>query len=234
MGNDEASMNENGVDLRSAEYESLRQELLQNKQFVFERPLVIIALAGVAAVQLSDTTPVLALPALLISVLCVNLWFTANRLRSNARIAGYIAATLEPGCPHAWIGWENALRLHRKWYKSTMPAERQTRIKPYLDSDSTPDAMMYFPIILALHAVPAVFAFIASLLTLSDGPRGVRLVMSGLTILATACFAALCRGPYRPCNMTHMIETQRATWLAIFDEHARTASNRADGGLAGA
>lgn len=154
-------------DIRTAEYESLRQEVLQNKQYIFERPLAIIAAAGIAALQLSENLSMLALPSLVILVLCVNLWFTGNRLRSNARIVGYIAVALEPGSHYSWIGWENALRLHRKWTKSYSPKQRKKRIKPHLAFDAMPDSMMFYPMLLALHIVPVIFAFIAFLLTLS-------------------------------------------------------------------
>jgi hypothetical protein len=100
------------MEMRIEEYGILRNELLQNKQYVFERPLLIITAAGVAAVQLSDAPSVLLLPVLLIVLLLINLWFTVNRLKSIARIAAYIAVVLE-SAPKAWIGWEGALRKHR-------------------------------------------------------------------------------------------------------------------------
>jgi hypothetical protein len=205
-------------DIRTAEYESLRQEVLQNKRFVFERPLAIIAAAGLAALQLSASPSMLALPPLVILVLCVNLWFTANRIWSNARIVGYIAVALEPGSGYTWMGWENALRLHRKWTKTHSPEQRQKRIKPHLAFDTMPDSMMFYPMLLGLHVVPVVFAFTALLLTITWNHPIAESVMLVATILSASCFVALCLGPHRPHKMTHLIEEQRATWLAVFAE----------------
>ena len=58
--------------MRVEEYGTLRNELLQNKQYVFERPLLIITAAGVAAVQLSNEPSVLLLPVLLIMLFIVD------------------------------------------------------------------------------------------------------------------------------------------------------------------
>jgi len=82
-------------DIRTAEYESLRQEMLQNKRYVFERPLVIIGAVGLAAAQLSGTHAAVTLPVLLVALLWLNLWFTVNRLRSTARIVAYVGLVLE-------------------------------------------------------------------------------------------------------------------------------------------
>lgn len=80
-------MDSDNMKMRVEEYGTLRNELLQNKQYVFERPLLIITAAGVAAIQLSDEPSVLLLPVLLIILLLINLWFTVNRLKSIAQTA---------------------------------------------------------------------------------------------------------------------------------------------------
>ena len=77
------------------EYSSLREEMLQNKGYVFERPLLIITAAGIASIQLSGKPSVVLLPFLLVIILSINLWFTINRLESTARIASYISVALE-------------------------------------------------------------------------------------------------------------------------------------------
>jgi len=217
-------------DLRCSEYESLREELLQNKQYVFERPLVIIAAAGVAAIQLPEGASVLALPPLLISVLSVNLWFTVNRIRSNARIVGYIAAALEPANEYSWLGWENAVRLHRKWTKARTPARRASDIKPYQDPEAMPDAMTFYPMVLFLHIVPVVFAVIASGFALGNQCSMTGIAMFVLTIATCGVFAWLALRPFHPDRMIYLIEEQRAIWLAVLHEH----SARPIAGISGA
>jgi len=116
-------------DLMVQEHRLLRAEMAANRRFVFERPVVIIT-AGIAVLaglyrlggestSLLAYTNVLIVPCL--GVLGFNLWFTANRLSSNARIVAYIQLVLEPGSESAgtkplanWIGWENALWLWRQ------------------------------------------------------------------------------------------------------------------------
>jgi hypothetical protein len=212
-------------EIQPLEYEALRQELLQNKQYVLERPLLIIGAAGVAAMQLPESAPALALPALLISVLCVNLWFTANRLRSSARIIGYIAAIIEPGSQFPWIGWENALRLQRHWTKNT-PADRiAENIARFQEHGAAiPDAMRFYPMVMALHVVPVVFAVIASLIVTVEKSDWVKISMLVVTISATACFVYLAFFRYRLGEMTRLIEDQRAIWMAVFTD--RTTSGK--------
>ena len=65
-------MDSDNMKMRVEEYGTLRNELLQNKQYVFERPLLIITAAGVAAVQLSNEPSVLLLPVLLIMLFIVD------------------------------------------------------------------------------------------------------------------------------------------------------------------
>src|SRR5690348_7571510 len=91
--------------IRSSEYASLRQEMLDNKKLIFERPFIIIGGIGLAVLKFETSPLMLVLPSFLIFLLCINLSLTANRLRSNARISGYLAAIIEPGI--SWIGWEN-------------------------------------------------------------------------------------------------------------------------------
>lgn len=209
------------TDIKTSEYESLRQEILQNKQFIFERPLAIIAAGGIAALQLSGSTSMLALPTLVILVLSINIWFTANRIRSNARIVSYISVMIEPGSRQPWIGWENALRLHRKWTNTYNYEKRKQLMASHLAFDAMPDAMMFYPVLLALHIVPVAAAFTAFLLAMGGGHALAERIMLVATILATSWFTILCVGPYRPEKMTHLIELQRASWLAVFAEDSQ-------------
>jgi hypothetical protein len=59
--------------MRSLEYSTLRTEMLQSKQYVFERPLLIITAAGVASMQLSQQPSIALLPILLVLILLINL-----------------------------------------------------------------------------------------------------------------------------------------------------------------
>ena len=211
-------------ELKLLEYETLRNELLENKKHLFERPIVIVAAAGVAAAQLKDNPHVLALPLFLVWILLVNLWFTINRLRSAARIAAYINIVIEPGSPVPWIGWENALRLHRIWNKRHGHAEKRRQIEQYIEFNAIPDAMTFYPVVLALHAVPIVFAATAAILFVGENSDKLAILMCVTTILSTFVFGAfVCL--WRPAKMMDSIEIQRATWLAVLKEYGNQKKN---------
>lgn len=72
------------------EYELLRNELNDNKKYVFERPLIIFTAACIFLDYISNTGYIMLFPCLIILLLLFNLHFTANRLNSNARIIAYI------------------------------------------------------------------------------------------------------------------------------------------------
>ncbi len=198
------------------EHDALRSELLQNRKYVFERPLLIITAAAVAAGQLSGKPSVLFLPFLLIVVLIINLWFTVNRLKSTARIAAYIDAVLE-GAPYAWIGWEKSLREHRMWMKKHGLEDRRKLLSKHTEKDAVPDAMTYYRPLLLLHVVTVVVALAASLLALGTLTQIPQLVSFAATLGAAIVLACCCLGPYRPSRMRDLIEIQRATWISVLD-----------------
>ena len=201
---------------KSQEYDSLRSELLQNKQYVFERPLLIITGFGIAATQLSDTTAINLLPLLLIIISLINLWFTVNRMKSIARIVAYIQVFLEPNSNYEWIGWENALRVHRNWSKTTSNKQKEEEIDEIVDYDAIPDAMMFFRPLYFLHLLMVLLALVASLFSIFLNPDIFHISISGITLFVSLIFFYFIIGPYRPNNMKELIEVQRAIWILSF------------------
>ena len=100
----------------SDEYRVLREELKINRQFIFERPLLIIGGALASKAMLGFTEPFSdLLIVFVILLLTFNLWFTMNRLTSSARIIGYIHLVHEGEFRENWKGWENSLSMYRDW-----------------------------------------------------------------------------------------------------------------------
>ena len=201
--------------LVSAEYATLRDEMLRNKQYVFERPLLIATAAGIAAVELSGEASVVLLPLLVSFVLLTNLWFTTNRLRSNARIAAYVGAVLEPSSDLEWIGWETSLREYRLWQKRTPPEQQQEQKAPYIDEDAIPDAMMFYSALLVLHAGIAVIALGASVCSVCSGPTALSVSALVLTAVVAAFFASFCLRQGHPRKISRLIEESRAIWMVV-------------------
>lgn len=76
---------------QSQEYMTLREELLQAKRYVFERPLIIVVL-GVVALTTLNVEYMGAMALVSASLILFNFWFTVNRLMSAARIIAYNTA----------------------------------------------------------------------------------------------------------------------------------------------
>lgn len=196
---------------QSQEYDTLRQELLDAKRYVFERPLAIAALAA-AGFQLFNKPQysALLLAAELLTVF--NLWFTVNRLQSAARIVAYISLVLEPsaGCP--WIGWENALRQYRMWLKTTPDAYEYVSAR--LEKSAIPDALMYYPPIYYFHAALIGFAILAVLAQLRWDTSLWRLLFcacaSGVGIWSIMYFRR-----WKPSLLRASIERNRVIWKAV-------------------
>jgi len=195
------------------EYQSLRQELLESKRYVFERPLLIAA-AGIAALGAFRETQAAPVPLIIAGLLLFNLWFTVNRLQSASRIVAYIQLALEPQ-PHAhWRGWETSLRAYRKWMKRS---DADPIISRDLDKDAVPDALMYYPAIYQLHVGIALLAVVVSGSVLVRTPSPVTIACSGGTLVLVAWFA-FHAVRHRPGCMRSLIERNRVIWRQVLQE----------------
>ncbi|MCX6322346.1 MAG: hypothetical protein NTX93_11180 [Bacteroidia bacterium] len=95
------------------EYETLRQELNENRKYVFERPLLIITAALVFFEYIAKTPFIMLFPNIIIFLLLFNLKFTSNRLNSSARIVSYIRLFIEKKDPSNYR-WESFLSKYRE------------------------------------------------------------------------------------------------------------------------
>lgn len=197
----------------SAEYETLRGELLQAKHYVFERPLVIAGLAFAGA-QFMDKPIYRALPAAIAVLTLFNFWFTVNRLTSAARIAAYIQLELEERRYGQWVGWESCLRYYRKWLRAHPNASAMVDAR--LEPDFIPDALMYYPPIYFLHMALMVASIAVALVAWSRLP--------GLTTTAAAAVSILLGAwsiryfyIWRPGRLRAAIERNRVIWIGVFE-----------------
>lgn len=203
------------VELVSNEYSSLRSELLQNKQFVFERPLLIITAIAVASTQLTEKQSIFLLPFLLIFVLLINLWFTAERIQSNARIVAYIEVFLESDESQKWIGWEKSLRYYRIWKKMQSKKAINEFIKNEINPAAIPDSGMFYPSIFWLHLGMVILAMVIAILPLTEKITLIQLIASSATLLLGMFFIIKCCSSYRPSRMKDLIEIQRVIWNEV-------------------
>jgi hypothetical protein len=148
------------------EFNALRQELDNTRQFVFERPLFIVT-ASAAAIALVDKPFFAGLPPVAVGLLLANLWFTVDRMQSLSRIAAYIEIELEPGSEEKdygkWVGWETCLRAFRSWI-----VENKENLDGIIAAESAkldhfPVAAGYYPTILWMHVVASAVALLISL-----------------------------------------------------------------------
>lgn len=196
------------------EYKTLREESLQAKKYVFERPLLIVALA-VAGLRTLESEYVAVLPVIVAALLLFNFWFTVNRLSSAARIVAYIQLELESRSYGRWVGWETCLREYRKWLKRH-PDRGKGQIRAKIDNDAVPDALMYYLPIYGLHiGLMLLTVSIATLLVVRD-----RSWVSGacaLLALSLAGWFAWYLRRYRPKVVRTLIEDNRVIWNQVLD-----------------
>jgi len=200
------------------EADALRAEMAVNRKFIFERPLIIVTAGFVGVLTLSDTAWAVLLMIPVLGILLFNLWFTANRLRSSARIVAYLQLVHEPNGRCPWIGWENAVRLwriearKRKGTHCPFP-KPSTLIEGY-------DVNRFYRQIHLFHTLVGIVAS-CLLLTRHASPR--LLTGASSTIhnevlaagaAATALFA-LCCWFLRDANHRIGIEVERARWLEV-------------------
>lgn len=137
------------AEIRRDEYRFLRGELDTNKKFVFERPLLIMGVGVGISAGLNSGDAIYFAPILILAVLYFNLWFTDNRLRSNARIIAYLQLVHE-SAEFVSPGWELALEKYREeTYK------RKPQNAPPHSEDSPPqdDPLKFYPPIFYFHVL---------------------------------------------------------------------------------
>jgi len=206
------------------EYASLRQEILQNKSYIFERPLLIVGAFMASVKQLSESNLAILLPPFLIFILIINFRFTANRLASNSRIVAYISAVLESKNVTKWIGWESALRKYRMFLKNNNPEDLEEKIKKHYDEYAVPDALMLYKPIYQFHLGIAIFGIIIYILlipknlvsNLDRADYSISLI--AMILLSVGLFYYFFIR-YPPAKMRNLIERERAIWMVLKEEN---------------
>lgn len=202
--------------IRCQEYDILREELNINRQFVFERPLLIVGVSFAALAGVSKESALLLQGLILFSLLLLffNLWFTFNRLNSNARILGYLRVVHEGSKSVLRPGWENALSLQRTWLATK--AEEYSNIKKNCRDLKMHDANRFYVGLFLFHLLMGGLALVLGLLSLGT-PRtpssGLLLEVAAVAVYVIGIIVALKSwNPYRPKNS---LEVQTRVWQEV-------------------
>lgn len=189
------------------EYETLRNELIQGKQYVFERPILIIT-GSIALIEFIDKQYAVYFPMIIIGLLLFNLWFTINRMVSMARVIAYIQIVLEDKRTK-WLGWETSLRYYRKWLR----LNKNTRIN--FKDKAVYDNLGFYPPIYYLHLIVTLTAYLVLVIyTINHFDlKNLILCISTLTILILFLIFAYRN---RPNKVKPQIETNRQIWKLTF------------------
>ena len=196
------------------EYDTLRNELLEAKRHIFERPLIIAALAA-AGLQFLDKPFALALPSVVALLTIFNFWFTLNRVQSANRIVAYIQLVLEPSVKLKWIGWESSLREYRRWLNKNSDA--RAFIDDRIDRDAVPDALMYYPAVYYFHFALMMSAMLASVGLLIHEPNWWRFVFLLPTLLLVV-HSIKYFARWRPSQQKAWIERNQIIWQNVLGE----------------
>lgn len=206
-----------------AEYQALRDELANNKKFVFGRPLIIIG-AAYGALWATEVPPMFsgAIEATLVILLTFNLWFTSNRLRGGARIIGYLRVVHESGSLHNWIGWETALARYRDWClhnpKTVAEIRRKHRERDKYDRMGFYTPIYYLHILLSFIAV--INSFATSLLEDFKWVGFSSLPPGPLIVLAVFLVACLFMYRWRPRIDRRSVNAEAELWQKILDSQS--------------
>jgi len=195
----------NAVDdkVRESEHASLRSEILQNKKYIFERPLLIASAAAVAAGQLGTSQALWFVPIVLVAFLWVNLSFTQDRMQSTARIATYIGLYLESST-NQWIGWENSLRRYRAAFQTKKGIEP----RPPLQLKT----VMAYSSLFWLHVLPVCLGALSLHIGLFRKHGWVEITVAAATTAAVALFIYNCFRVFDPFLSIGGMEFQRSRW----------------------
>ena len=225
-------------DIQSEEYKFLRQEHENNRKFIFERPLLIVGATFASAITINDKSLLLLLPLPFLALLYFNIWFTHNRMESSARIVSYLQIVHEGISKYKWIGWENAVRLYRKWIYDTHKNENEL---PCFNEQQF-DSMAFYAPIFYFHLITGAATTIILILKsslfcnlLAQKVTSQTTPLDWLFIIidsiALVLFALLFI-PFRPKTIRYQIEFKRCVWetkiLEIKPIENNTNSNKVE------
>jgi hypothetical protein len=198
------------------EYETLRTEIHQGKQYVFERPILIIT-ASIAFIQFVDNRYAIYFPLIIIGLLWFNLWFTINRMSSMARIIAYIQLILE-NSESKWFGWETSLRNYRIWLKQNRKSVAQIKIK----DEAVYDNLGFYPTIYYMHIIVTIGVFLILAIFTFKNPECKNIIWSILTLVPLILFIgyAIMNSPKK---IKPQIEKNREIWKMVFNEWDKLA-----------
>ncbi len=207
--------------IRCQEYEVLREELKINRQFVFERPLLIVGVSFAALAGVDKESALLLEGLILFALLLLffNLWFTFNRLSSNSRVLGYLRVVHESTESVLRPGWESALSLQRTWLATNVQAHRD--IEKSCRDLKMHDANRFYVGLFLFHLVMGALALLLGFLSLGS-PRlsstGLLLEAAAVVVYVSGIVVALRSwNPYRPKNA---LEVQVLVWREVLRSEA--------------
>jgi len=131
------------------EYENLRRESETNKNYVFERPILILTVS-LATINFGGEEYIPYIPIFITILLCFNFSFTVNRLYSAARIIAYIMLVIETN-HKPYHGWENLLVHHRE-FTTRLGNKRLSKIlKDVVIDEKEQKVYGFYPLIYYFH-----------------------------------------------------------------------------------
>lgn len=208
-------------EIKADEYKFLRQEHENNRKYVFERPIIIIGATFASAIAVKNNSLLLLLPVPFLCLLYFNIWFTHNRMNSSSRIVAYIQLFHESNSQYKWIGWENAVRLYRKWIYNI---EKGDETIPTCDTNQF-DSMAFYTPIFFLHLITGVFTTVILIISSNSFKnifKGIEISTSELIIIFSNAIVLtlfmLLFISFRPKTIRNQIEFKRAVWKYIFDK----------------
>lgn len=206
--------------LRSQEYGILREELKINRQFVFERPLLIVGVSFATVANLEGALLLQGASLFFLLLLFYNLWFTFNRLSSNSRILGYLRVAHESSEPRKRPGWESALSLHRKWLAEN--PERYREIIAHCKDLKIHDTNRFFQGIFWFHIMMVGgLAVVLALNSLASTTAGLPTVgLSAITLVVYFTGIVLSVTRWSPYKIRNPIEVETVVWKEVLRPEA--------------
>lgn len=200
--------------LRDQEYNVLREELKINRQFVFERPLLIVGVSFAALTNLKDPASLQAGALLFLLLLFYNLWFTFNRLSSNSRILGYLRVVHESADARCRPGWETSLGRYREWL--ACHSEKYRRVVEECAKLKLHDSNRFFRGIFWFHILSGgLSVFIALNRALEAGASAVSVSLALGTVVVYVAGAVLSLTSWNPYRIRNPIEVETIVWKQV-------------------
>jgi len=206
------------IEMKHLEYESLRDELSNEKRYLFERPIILFF--GLIALEfLHQSKITIYLPALIGLLFAYSYFFSISRIFNMMRIVAYLQVVHEQSYLDIFVGWESHLDFQRQYLKE---AKYSSRGEHWKEQKSFANGILGMHLVLLIIASFVYYYEAFQAYSYTDTEIIAAIVSNAVLLLIAMFWMALKKR--RPADVAKAISNEKQTIRHVIDEIAKVVT----------